>query len=132
MLKALKLNSFSTVFAALIGTAASATAAYGFSYPTQWVVENQTSTSVSLTCEGETRGAGVLKDLRGLRVPAKGKTTYTWSNFYYNDGLGLNEASWYCRDTVSGSVLERFTTSWGEEVRLVLKRSGTRVSLTKF
>lgn len=118
-----------TLACAAVGMSNQASA---FSYPTKWVIDNQTNSSVTLSCEGETVGAGVLKDLRSVRVSAKTQTVYTWRDFYYNDGLGLNAASWYCRDTASGTVLERFSTDWGEEVRLVLTRQGNRVSLTKY
>jgi hypothetical protein len=107
--------------------------AHAYSYPTRWVIENRTSEPLVLTCEGDSGSAGVeLKDLYFLRVPAQGQTVFTWPGYYANDGLGLNAATWECRDQASDHVFESFTTDWGENIRLVLTRHGNSVSLLKY
>jgi len=106
--------------------------ANAFSYPTKWVLENQTDAPVFLSCDGDSGSARVaLRELRSERIPARGRTLFTWPGYYANDGLGLNAARWQCRDLASGTVLESFSTDWGEDVRLVLVRMGDRVSLIK-
>ena len=131
-MKSVNFKVISGVCGFLMSVSALSSSAAAMSYPTKWHVQNQSGSTINLSCEGETVGAGLIKDLRSLVVRAKSSTTYTWSDWYFNDGLGLNAASWFCRDNATNTVFDRFSTSWGEEVTLVIKKSGSRLTLSKY
>jgi hypothetical protein len=110
----------------------SAGAAYGASsgYPTVWRLHNHTDQPLNVTCVAAHDPTRPEMKLPPQQIPPRSSQTYQWPSVWYNDGMGLNAASWTCRAGGTSELL-RFDSDWGESVVIHLSKGKHRTLLSK-
>jgi hypothetical protein len=107
---------------------------------THWNLRNESNQAVVFNCEAQLRDNQPAVRLGDVTIPAQSTVKHTWSDSWsavlFNDGLGLNAASWICSakfDGVGEGMQEvgRFDTKWGEELTLAVVKSPTGLKLNK-
>ncbi len=93
--------------------------------PTVWMITNKSLDPVQVACEGQDPSRQIRLKLESLTVSAQSSFSYDWGDVYYNDGMGLNPATWICEvKTQKKHRSTSFETTWGEAIMLSIDREG--------
>jgi hypothetical protein len=105
-----------------------------YTFPTYWKVKNMTDKKIYLQCNA-------MRDTR-LRfetpegVAGGSLFNFRWSDWEYNDGLGLGADSWSCAAALEPFPFDspnshRFThkTDWGQNVEFNVYASGSGIAV---
>lgn len=101
------------------------------SFPTVWHIINGSSTKVYLQCISPPP-KGLDSALRmSASIDADSSEQYSWGDWFYNDGLGLNPGNFTCAAGEHAQPLQRagkhttlIQTEWGEAVTLSIQKLG--------
>ena len=102
-------------------------------YPTVWKVSNDTNRRLEIVCKSTSVvGLAEIKT-PALSIEPHKSFNLNWGAAWYNDGMGLNQATWTCHEQKSPQVVlsGQFETGWDESVLLLLKIDGERLSIQK-
>jgi hypothetical protein len=99
-------------------------------FPNQWKIKNKTKKAFSFECSTKTAGLTEPIKMKVKKVPAGGETIYKWSDWYYNDVMGLNPGNWKC--LISGKKVKgNFSTDWGENITIEVSLEDKNYILNK-
>jgi hypothetical protein len=94
-------------------------------YPTKWFIHKEDDQVAYMECFNQ--ASGLPEGIKMSVTISQTDFTHVWSNWYYNDGLGLNGGTWICAvsnrpNPMSNHDIQRsrFDTDWGENVSLRL------------
>ena len=93
------------------------------SFPTTWRILNSSDKPIDIACWGKTAGGSRPVELARMAIKSGETSEQIWGDEWYNDGLGLQAASWECKAGLSGESLTSsgsFSTDWGQNMILSL------------
>lgn len=111
-------------------------------YPTKWMLVNLTRAPIYLGCVNTSYSDMRIHMETEVPIQPGGSLLYTWSRWWYNDGLGLNAGTWKCAVDTKPVTLEKAQSNpqpkmgfesidWGENITLTLTEEGGQTVLKK-